>query len=331
MSTPRLLLVSPAFHGYWRAIQGALERRGYAVTTHLYDVRTPLARARHKLTREVLPRLGATDRGASDGDAAVAAIRMTDPHVLLVVKGDTLGEVFWDRAQQVPRRALWLYDEIRRTRHTTASLAAAGPIASYSPKDVATLTAQGLPAIHVPLAFDARTQVPPRARADEVTFVGARYPNREALLTALAAAGLPVRAYGRDWSGHPWDRLRTLRLRTPALPAGRDLNRPQAYAVFAASAASINIHGDQDGFTMRTFEVPGVGGVHLVDRADVDSFYDPEREVAVFGDAEEAIEVARRVRRDLAWAEAIRRAGQARTLAEHTFDHRAAALEGLWA
>jgi len=126
VSTPRLLLVSPAFHGYWRAIQGALERRGYAVTTHLYDVRTPLARARHKLTREVLPRLGATDRGASDGDAAVAAIRMTDPHVLLVVKGDTLGEVFWDRAQQVPRRALWLYDEIRRTRHTTASLAAAG-------------------------------------------------------------------------------------------------------------------------------------------------------------------------------------------------------------
>lgn len=331
MTTRKLLLVSPAFHGYWRAIEGALARRGYAVTTHLYDQRPPLARARHKVTHDLLPRLGRSAPDTLNAQAATAALLETAPDVLLVVKGDTLGEVFWEQAQQVPRRALWLYDEIRRTRHTAASLAAAGPVASYSHLDVATLSGLGVPAIHVPLAFDAALPVPARPRVDEVTFVGARYPNREILLTALATAGVPVRVYGRDWSGHPWDRLRTLRLGTPPLPASRDLDRGQAYAVLSSSAASLNIHGDQDGFTMRTFEVPGVGGLQLVDRPDVAPFYEPGREVVVFEDGAQAVELAQRARRDHRWAQSIRDAGRSRTLAEHTFDHRIACLETLWA
>ena len=37
----------------------------------------------------------------------------------------------------------------------------------------------------------------------------------------------------------------------------------------AGARANVNIHGDQDGFTMRTFETCGVGALQLVDRADV--------------------------------------------------------------
>ena len=40
---------------------------------------------------------------------------------------------------------------------------------------------------------------------------------------------------------------------------------------------------------------------------------------------------AERARADLAWAEGLREAGRRRTLAEHTFDHRVAVLEALWA
>ncbi len=192
-----------------------------------------------------------------------------------------------------------------------------------------TLAAQGLHAVHVPLAYDPEVSFQP-APSNEVVFVGARYPGREALLTALAQRDVPVQAHGRDWSGHPVDRLPTWQLHQPAVPHDSDLDRPDAYAVMAGARATLNVHGDQDGFTMRTFEACGVGAVQLVDRADVSRHYEPGVELAVFGSAEEAVEPARRAAADRAWADGLRTAGRARTLAEHTFVHRARDLEALW-
>lgn len=331
MSEPRLLLISPGFHGYWRSIADALGRRGYAVTTHVYDAQSAMGRVAHKLGRELPQRLG-RDPVAAGGDTDRARERLESlrPDVLLVVKGDALGPDFWAAAQTVPRRGLWLYDELRRTAHDDESLAAGGPIASYSPLDVAELVDRGYDAIHVPLAHDPHMPVTSQ-RNDEVVFVGARYPRREEVLTGLVDLGIPVRAYGRDWSRHPFDRLRTWRLRTPSVAHGRDLDRADAYGVMAGARATLNIHGDQDGFTMRTFEACGVGAVQLIDRADVTAFYDPGVEVAVFDGAQEAADLTLRAARDPQWADGLRAAGQARTLAEHTFDHRIEALEQLWA
>lgn len=331
MSEPRLLLVSPGFHGYWRSIADALGRRGYAVTTHVYDAQSAMGRVAHKLGRELPQRLGRDPLGSGgDTDRAREELEAVRPDVLLVVKGDALGPDFWASAGSVPRRGLWLYDELRRTAHTDETLTAAGPIASYSPLDVAELTERGHSAIHVPLAHDPHVTVRPHA-SNEVVFVGARYPRREELLTGLAASGVPVRAYGRDWSRHPFDRLRTWRLRTPAVAHGRDLDRGRAYGVMSGARATLNIHGDQDGFTMRTFEACGVGALQLIDRADVTAFYEPGTEVAVFESAEEATDLAVRASRDPLWASGLRDAARERTLAEHTFDHRIAALEQLWA
>ncbi len=328
----RLLALSPAFHGYWASIERALADRGHDVRTVPYDTGGRASRLATKLAHELPERLGAEDsrRRAAVGRRARAAVLEHDPDVLLVIKGDVFDDDFWDLVERrEQRRALWLYDELRRTAHTPRSLAAAGPVASYSPHDVATLGELGIRAEHVPLAHDPSVAFTP-APAAEVVFVGARYQRREALLSTLEAAGVPVRAYGRDWSGHPVDRARTWRLGRPGLPAGRDLSRAEAYGVMAGATATLNVHGDQDGFTMRTFEACGIGAVQLVDRADVAMHYEPGVEVAVFGSPEEAVELARRAASDRPWAEAIRAAGRARTLAEHTFAHRAAALEALW-
>ncbi len=335
MSRPtRVLVLSPAFHGYWRSLERALGDLGHDVRTVPYDEHRGLTRLVAKVGHDLPERLGGSDtrRRAVLGARARAAVLEHDPDVLVVVKGDAFDDAFWelleDRRQ---RRVLWLYDELRRTGHDGRSLAAAGPIASYSPLDVAALTARGLPATHVPLAHDPDHPVGPAGAArEEVVFVGARYPSREATLGRLAAAGVPVRAYGRDWSSHPVDRLRTWRVGAPGLPAGRDLGRADAYGVMAGATATLNIHGDQDGFTMRTFEACGIGAVQLLDRADVTLHYDPGTEVAVFTDADEAAELARRAATDRTWADGLRRAGRARTLAEHTFAHRARALESLW-
>ncbi len=329
----RVLVLSPVFHGYWRSLERALGGLGHDVRTVPYDEHHGLGRLVAKLGHDLPERLGGSDaaRRTLLGARARAALTAHDPDVLVVVKGDAFDDAFWALVEERrQRRVLWLYDELRRTGHTAASLGAAGPVASYSPLDVADLTARGLTAAHVPLAHDPDQPVGASLARDEVAFVGARYPAREALLTRLVGLGVPVRAYGRDWSAHPLDRVRTWRLGTPGVPHGRDLPRSDAYGVMAGASATLNVHADQDGFTMRTFEACGVGAVQLVDRADVSRYYDPGTEVAVFGSAEEAAELARRAAADPAWATGLRRAAAARTLAEHTFAHRARALEALW-
>lgn len=330
------MLVSPVFHGYWRAINGALAARGHEVTSWRYDERPgTLAKARHKIIHEARDRRGGEEgsrrASAEMTETAVAVLKAARPDVVVIVRGDGLGDDFWQAVADLGAASIvWLYDEMRRTTWTPERLATIGPIATYSPLDARDLAAAGVDADYLPLAYDSRATWTAR-ESDEVSFVGARYPNREVLLRGLVDKGVPVRAYGRDWSGHLVDRLRTWRLGSPTIPAGRDLDREHAYGVMAGSPATLNIHGDQDGFTMRTFEAAGVGGVQLVDRPDVVSLYEPGREVLTFETADEAADLIARIRADRPYAESIRRAAQARTAAEHTFDHRVAALERRWA
>lgn len=330
-----MLLVSPKFHGYHSAISASLAARGHVVTTHVYDDHGgPLGRTVHQLRHQLPHKVGAGSLrrlGREQTARAVEAVRQVRPEVVVVMKGDSLDIPFWEALAGLPR-ITWLYDEVRRTRFHHDRLAAIGPVASYSRLDSADLERHGVDVRHLPLAYDHRlVPSPSRFRTPVVTFVGARYAARERVLTTLQVRGVVVRAYGRDWSGHPIDRLRTWRLGTPRVPSERDLSRAAAYDVMASSAATLNLHGDQDGFTMRTFEAAGVGGVELIDRADVDGLYEPGTEVLTWGSDDELVELCRRALDDSAWSDAIRSAARSRTLSEHTFDHRVAALEDAWA
>ena len=329
-----MLLVSPGFHGYHAAIAAALAARGHQITTHVYDDHGGLAgRGWHQLRHQLPHRVGAGSlrRLAREETArSTAAVQTHRPEAVIVVKGDTLGVQFWSSLRGLPR-VTWLYDEARRTRWSVERLAEVGPVATYSLLDAADLEMSGLDVRHVPLAFDHRlVPTPTTDRRRLITFVGARYPTREQVLTALHDEGLPVRAYGRDWSGHLVDRLRTWRVGAPAVPAGRDVSRAEAYDLMTASTATLNLHGDQDGFTMRTFEAAGVGAVELIDRTDVEALYEPGVEVLTWTTSEELADLGRRTLTDTRWTDAIRSAARARTLAEHTFDHRVAVLEDAW-
>lgn len=336
MSGPlRVLLVGPVFHGYTGTLADVLRAHGHVVTTHLYDIKPgPVDRVRAKLVEELPDRLGwstwaATRRRCTA--AAVDALRATRPDLVLAVKADVLTTDFWAEARTLGARThLWLYDEVRRMRIDPEVLSAVDHLTSYSAGDTADLVAAGLPATHVANGFDARLGWRP-VPSDDVVFVGARYPNRERLLVDLHRRGVPVLAVGRDWSRHPVDRIRTWDPRRPGVPATRDTSRAVGYGLMAGAPASLNVHHDQDGFTMRTFEIPGTGGLQLVDRSDVDTLYDPGDEVLVFSDVEEAADLAARALAERRWARAIGEAGRRRTLAEHTMDHRVTALEALWA
>lgn len=338
MSTPpRLLIVTPSFHDYASAIAAAFSTQGFATRLCLYDrFATPAQKAWNKVRFELPEKFGkdtTAARAAQASARAIEAVRDSRPDVVLVIKGDVLHEAFWDALDDggIPN-VLWLYDELRRTRWDTDRLHRPGAVASYSSDDVSTLQAAGLDAMHVPLGFDHLLDIPAPTAGHhaEVTFIGARYPNRQALLEALAAAGTPVRAFGRDWSHALPDRVRTWGAERPDLPAGRDLARAAAYATMRDSLATLNVHGDQDGFTMRTFEAAGVGAVQLVDRTDVSQYYEPGSEVITFTGPDELVEQVQRLKSDYAAAASIRDAARSRTLAEHTLAHRTAQLAQGW-
>lgn len=331
MNHRRLLLISPVFHGYWRSISDAFERRGYTVISHLYDQRSRADTFRYKAFHELPERLGVrgrTERRTTE--SAITAISRSRPDIIVIIRADRMLPEFWDVISRHHRTVLWLYDEVRRTAHSDRTLSSVTSIATYSRADATDFTQRGFDATYVANGFDQTVPVPRRGANGAVTFIGARYANRDALMHRLHGAGIPVRAFGRDWSNHPFDRLRTWRFGTSMLPNGRDVPRAEAYGIMRASTATLNMHFNQDGFTMRTFEAAGVGAVQLIDRPDVAEFYDPDSEIAVFRSPEEAIELARRAQRDPAWANGIRENGRRRTLAEHTFDHRVAELEKLW-
>lgn len=334
MKQPKLLLISPVFYGYWKTVADALSNRGYKVVSHLYDVPASLSeRVRNKALHDLPERFRPASFENLVTDNAIARLRQERPDIVLVIKGDQLGDAWWHALQGTGTRyATWMYDEFRRMRYSDKGfdLSLLGPIASYSPSDVQNLKSQGFEAIEVPLAFDAALDYIP-FYTEHITFVGARYPGRERVITQLYDAGIPVKVYGKQWSRHWWDIARTRNFKNSGVPAGRDLNRSYAYGIMAGSSATLNIHGDQDGFTMRTFEASGVGGLQIVDRPEVSRYYDVGTEVLVYESPAELIELCQRVLTDTRWADTVRDAGQRRTRAEHTFDQRVQLLETLWA
>jgi spore maturation protein CgeB len=92
----KVLLVTPAFHGYGDSIGNALRRRGHDVTVHAYDAHVGAwAKARHKLTVELpeqlFGRLGADPMASAARRATDATLEVhaaTRPDVVLVIRGD---------------------------------------------------------------------------------------------------------------------------------------------------------------------------------------------------------------------------------------------------
>lgn len=332
----RILLVAPAFHGYGESIADALRRAGHDVHLHAYDLNATLgAKVRTKLLHELPGKLGSgagdDRRRAAMTARATAAVRDARADVIITIKGDALASDYWHAVDASgARQLLWLYDELARMHFNDEVLTSRPSIVSYSPHDVATLNQRGLRASHVLDAFDHTIPFTP-IKSGDVVFVGARYPERTRILEGLHQRGVNVRAYGRDWSRHPVDRLRTWQVARPRVPSGRDVSRAEAYGLTSGAVGAINSHTDQDGFTMRTYELPGTGSLQLIDRPDIDQLFDPDLEVLVFRDLDELTEQCRRAQREPEWGRAIAAAGQARTLAEHTFDHRIPQLESAWA
>lgn len=161
----------------------------------------------------------------------------------------------------------------------------------------------------------------------DVSFVGtvsADHRQRIALLEAVA---------GR------YD-LKLFGSRPQALPASSPLHRcfqgevwgADMYQVLRRSRVTLNSHIDlagREAGNMRLFEATGVGAFLLTDFKDnLQTLFEPDREVAVWRGIDDCLAGIGRALADNQGRAAIARAGQARTLAQHTYRHRTREILG---
>ncbi len=333
--TQKLLIISPAFHGYCFSIADGFTQLGYDVTVHRYDAfDTVKDKLRNKALYELPSKVGFDGQKAAEKAATAKALQVlheVNPDKLIVIKADTLDDNFWQAVtdRKIPY-ILWLYDDLKRHRYTLDFLRGLPTVVSYARSEAEDFATEGINAHFVANGYDPALAQFPEKRNNEIVFVGSRYKNREEMIVRLSNSGVPVRTYGREWSHHFFDRLRTWELKRPDVPAERDITLAQAYVVQASAAAALNIHGLQAGLSMRTFEVPGMNGLQLIDRPDVEEFYEVGSEVLLYQSTEELIELCQRIIADPSWSNSIRAAGFKRSQAEHTFFHRAQKMDTLW-
>jgi spore maturation protein CgeB len=154
----------------------------------------------------------------------------------------------------------------------------------------------------------------------DVTFVGQPHGKRRQTVKQLSDRGIDVQTWGYGWEAG--------RLETDAM-----------IGVFSESRINLNfsnasMRGSKwipwrrlmpysDQVKGRNFEIPGCGGFQLSgDSEDLTDYFEPGREIVIFGSIDELCDAIQRYLRDSAEREAIAGAGYKRTIAEHTFERR---------
>jgi spore maturation protein CgeB len=161
----------------------------------------------------------------------------------------------------------------------------------------------------------------------DVSFVGTVSPDHRQRIALLEAV-----AERHD--------LKLFGSRPQALPASSPLHRcfqgevwgADMYQVLRRSRVTLNSHIDlagRDAGNMRLFEATGVGAFLLTDFKDnLHTLFEPDREVAVWRSPDDCLAAIARALGDDSGRAAIARAGQARTMVQHTYRHRISQILG---
>lgn len=106
----------------------------------------------------------------------------------------------------------------------------------------------------------------------------------------------------------------------------------QMYQCLRSSRVTLNHHGDVAPYAnnMRLFEATGVGTCLVTDwKANLVDMFTPGKEAVAYRNPEECVELIEHYLAHDAERETVARAGQARTLREHTYYHRMQEFTGI--
>lgn len=183
-----------------------------------------------------------------------------------------------------------------------------------------------------------------RPASHGVTFVGQPHGNRREVIDGLRVQGVEVETWGQGWGS---GRLEQEDMIACFAESRINLNLSNSSVSFGPLASKIVYHGRPrrffsatapigrrlgkkrlgDQIKGRNFEIPGCGGFQLSGHSeDLERYYSPDEEIAIFRSEEELLEQVHRYLRDDTARERIAAAGYRRTLAEHTYEHRYRAI-----
>jgi spore maturation protein CgeB len=164
----------------------------------------------------------------------------------------------------------------------------------------------------------------------DTTFVGQPHGDRRQTVADLNAAGYPVECWGFGW------------------PAG-PIAHAEMVDVFASSRINLNLSNSSEvpglkarlrrlvhlnppaprppQIKGRNFEVPGSGGFLLTERVPhLERYFELDREVAVYDGPDDLVDKLRYWHEHDEERREVADAGYGRVIAEHTYDHRFAAI-----
>ncbi len=196
-------------------------------------------------------------------------------------------------------------------------------ITTSFPHFVPRLRQMGIPSAYFRIGFDTRVleRLGPTQRDIGASFVGgiSRHHGKALPMLEYLAEHTPIQFFGYG--------ARQLRRTSPIRPRhhgevwGLDM-----YRTLARSRVTLNRHinvAENHANNMRLYEATGVGALLITDRKDnLGELFEIGKEVVAYETPEEAAQLIRYYLEHPSEAEAIARAGQARTLREHTYQHR---------
>ena len=155
----------------------------------------------------------------------------------------------------------------------------------------------------------------------DITFVGSLssvHKSRITWLESLIRQFPQIRVWGPGISHLPIDT--PIRKSYMGQAWGRDM-----YQILATSKITLNHHGDVAPYAnnMRLYEATGVGTLLITDwKKNLCNIFEPEKEVVAYRTIEECAELIEYYLEYDEKRESIAKAGQQRTLKEHTYYHR---------
>ncbi len=161
----------------------------------------------------------------------------------------------------------------------------------------------------------------------DVSFVGTVSPDHRQRITLLEAV---AERYNLKLFGDP---PQTLRAASPLHRCFQgEVWGAEMYQALRRSKITLNSHIDMAGReagNMRLFEATGAGAFLLTDFKDnLNTLFEPDREVGVWHSVGHCLAEINRALGDDLGRDAVARAGQARTMAQHTYRHRVAEILG---
>lgn len=169
-------------------------------------------------------------------------------------------------------------------------------------------------------AANAEILLPPISAREcrySVSFIGAAYGNRPAMIDALRRAGIEVACYGHGWPAGPVEARRIPEI----------IHESQVSLNFSEGSQEGLVQGMGRQIKARVFEVPGYGGCLLTERApNLERYFHLGGEILAFEGPRELVETVKTLLTNPDQRDAIARRGFERVSKEHTYDRRFEAL-----